>query len=99
MNIKAIKVGVYETLTFNKEKWVSFADTFYGGANIRKAIRELRENGNVIIAGPKGYMLTDNVELASKYIKSRWNELTKEMKPLKAMSLTLGTQDLLKIGE
>lgn len=66
---------------------------------LRKYIAELRLDGNIIIANQNGYMLTDNLDLIKKYLKSRWCELTKEMKPLKAMANAANMIDQLTIWE
>lgn len=98
-------------LKLSKDKWISGKELqnylkqpweykpTISPAEIRKIICELRLEGNLIIAGPYGYCLTDNNDLISKYIKSRWGELTREMKPLKAMAEALNMLDQLTLWD
>lgn len=101
------KQKILEILTRHSELWLKnkiiksllLQDTQgeITDAELRKIIAQLRLEGNIIIAGSKGYMLTNNIERITKYIKSRWGELTREMKPLKEMAKATWTQDLLKL--
>lgn len=104
----AFKEEILNILKQDKNKWVkgsslsSYLIWKNRGHNlpqayIRQCIAQLRLEGNIIIAGNKGYMLTDNIESISKYIKSRWSELVREMKPLKEIARAAGTQNLLKL--
>lgn len=55
-------------------------------AHLRQLIKELRKLGYIIIASNLGYKLTTNLDEITHYLKSRWGELTREMKVLKTIA-------------
>lgn len=66
---------------------------------IRQLIKELRQMGHIIIGGNLGYKLTTNLDEIQHYLKSRWGEITREMKSLKAIAQSCNMIDQLKIWE
>ena len=68
-------------------------------AHIRQLIKELRQNGCLIIASNMGYKLTTNQSEIQHYLKSRWGELTREMKILKTISIKCDCIDMIPLWE
>lgn len=105
-----IKNYVIELLHRYKDTWIKGKDivndwnaTFNNDqisqAELRVIIAELRLEGHRIIAGNLGYMLTDDLKLISKYLKSRWCEVCREMKSFRAMAYSCNMIDQLKLWE
>lgn len=91
---KAEKLNkLWQILFYNKNIWIKGSELCFHlsdidaytvktlpKAELRLLIRELRNQGKLIVGSDKGYMLTDDDETIRKYLKSRWIEVKREMK-------------------
>lgn len=81
----------------DKEQWDKIVEL---SKNKSEKLFDLINNGKIIIASNKGYKLTQNKEEIGKYLKSRWGELTREMKTLKNMGYACNfTDEQIKLWE
>ncbi len=85
-----MKNEILSILNENKEHWVKGSTmvkmfNLRGLYELRAYIKELREDGNIIIGGNNGYMLTYDIDKAQEYVNRRMVEIYNEQATLLTM--------------